>query len=218
MTAIVKYQDQGINVELMCKSGMVLGYRNGTIAMDKVIISEDLYKNAKKGDKLSESDRDKVFEGLTEREYLDLILTKGHYPMTTQELRELKKQKTQALVQYIVCTFCNAKEQSYTVSTIESVLKKKNINVDPKKSPVNMFNEIRKKLEGTIVLKPKPGLKQSFKVAYKDYGQVQSALNKYIVDEHHCKGGYAEFEIDVPPTDLERVLPVINKYEYHPED
>ena len=186
--------------------------------MDKVLITDDLFKNSKKGDKLSDSDRLKLFGAdLSVKEYLDLILKDGDCPFTTKELRALKEQKRRALITYITSTFCNAKGQVYTYGVIDALLTKKRINVNYKKSASSLFEENRRKLEGDIVLKRKPGIKQTVLVTYKNYGAAQAALSKYLVNEKHKKG-YAELEIDVPPGDAERILPVITKYEFVPEN
>lgn len=220
MSSSVKYSKNGITAEILCKQGTVQAYRSGQLSINKVLLSDSIYrvkggKKTKSGE-LSTAEFEEMFGSISQQDAVKQILNDGECPLTTNEMRELRKQKRNEVITYIIRTFLDARGHGFTFDAVDYRLTQKKVVIDYRKNASLIFEENRKKIEGAdFILKRKPGVKQTICVAYKNYGVVQSALNKYIVNENtHSR--YAEITIDVPPGDTDRVLKIVDKYEYHP--
>ena len=97
--SIVKYKKNGASAEIRCVPGMVMKYRDTPCAQNEVLMSDVIYKNAKKGNVLSDEDKTKLF-GMEHHDQVSMIhtmLTKGDCPLTVKELKEIRDTKTNAL-------------------------------------------------------------------------------------------------------------------------
>jgi ribosome maturation protein Sdo1 len=183
-------------------------YRTGSLSKDDVLESTEVYSNSKKGDILS---ADALRKMNLEGDSIEYILQKGDCPLTTNELRILKAQKRKEFINYIRANFTDVHGSAYGESLIENLLKTKKINLDHRKPVGMLFDNNRKKIENEIVLKRKPGIKQTVSIAYKDSGKFRNAISRYIVDERYTSSTI-EFDLDIPPADTDRYLPLISKF------
>lgn len=209
--SIVKYKKNGASAEIRCVPGMVMKYRDTPCAQNEVLMSDVIYKNAKKGNVLSDEDKTKLF-GMEHHDQVSMIhtmLTKGDCPLTVKELKEIRDTKTNALIEYIVQNYTNVKGHQITRSSIQEALKNVRFVIDIKKSPSSQFTFIRKKLENkSMIFKPKPGIKQTYNIPYSKYGPIIGRIKRYIVEEKHGSTA-SSVTLDVPPGDVEIVLSIM---------
>ena len=87
-TTVVKYQ----KLEIICNQGSIEAYREGKSCLDDTLITQEIYKDAKKADRASEADIVEVFQHKDMSKALDEIIKKGDYQISTAE----RKKKGQA--------------------------------------------------------------------------------------------------------------------------
>lgn len=215
MTSIVKYCKNGVAVELLCVKGTIFPYREGKLDRSKVVAVDELWKDSKKGDKLTVSELVKAFgPGKTLSECVDIVLADGECSLTTDELRERKEQKRRELVNYIVTNFEGPGGKAYTPSMVDTALTTHKINVDHTKPANVIFEESKKKLEASMTFSPRSGLEQSFTIKTSDLGTIKSIMKKYITGTE-IQGEITEVAVNLPPGDYDRMIAVIGKYEYN---
>lgn len=215
MTSVVKYTKNGVTVELLCAKGMIFPFREGKGSRSETIAVEELWKDSKKGDKLTVGDIAKVFGvGKTLSECVDIVLYEGECSLTTDELRERKEQKRRELINYIVCNFEGSGGKAYTPSLVDAALTTHKINVDHMKQVNVLFEDAKKKLEASMTFSPRSGLEQSFTIKTSDLGTVKSIMKKYITDTD-IQGEITELSVNLPAGDYDRMIAVIGKYEYN---
>ena len=73
MTTTVSFSVGLLKCEIICKKETVLAYRNKELSMDDVVASEEIYKNASKGDVLSNIDFSYLFGNVSKQEALQII-------------------------------------------------------------------------------------------------------------------------------------------------
>lgn len=149
---IVSYK----GLEVLANPDTVSKYRDGKLKMDKVLFSDQIYKDSKKGRVPSEQDLHKVFSDLeiSSNDYLDHILQHGHYQMTTKERQELTDQRRRKVVTYFVNNYLDPNTGiSHPPQRIEQALENIKAKIDYTIPFNKQVNEIHKKFMGVILLK-----------------------------------------------------------------
>lgn len=147
---------------------------------------------------------------------LEEILQNGEYQLTTKEIREIKDQCFGNLVAYIVKNFSDAKGNPYSYTSVQDVLKQCKVNVDVKQSAQSNFNSAKKKIQGKIILKPRPGdLEVKQMVSWSQYHKVKSdvkPLRVKITNEKMLDDGY-ELTMQVPADSMDRLTAMLQALE-----
>ena len=208
MTTVVKYK----KLELLCVPETVYPYRAGRLKLDRVLASDQIYRDAKKGDIASDQMISSVLPDLTRAQAIEHILTHGDCPWTTAELRALKQERHNQLINYLVSNFTDPNGLTYPRSRIETVLKEAKVQVDHNKTAEQNFNKFRRKIVDLIALKPKLGLKLTINVSPQDAVKLSSSIHKYIVNSNYATD-QVELELDVPADQVQRVQHMLTQLE-----
>jgi len=192
-------------VHILCQPESVNAYRMGKISLNKCLLTSDIYSNPTKGDLVQQSVIDQLFPNCSSR---DEVLQNGEFPLTTHEMREIKEQCFRSLVGYIVKNYSNVNGNSYSPSIVEEVLKTCKVNVDVKQSAITNFNTAKKKIQGKIVLKPRPSdLEIVQDVSWANYYKVKAdikSLRVKIIMEQMTDTGYT-LTLQVPADSMDRL-------------
>ncbi len=217
---IVCYTNNGDKCEIICKPETVSQYRSGKIGLKDTLLSDGLYRDAKKGDIASREQLCNIFcvrtshgdDGDVETSelpehstLLDIVLRQGNYSMSTNELRAIKDQSFRAVVGYVKKTYTDAKGMEYSHTQIETALQQCKLNVDTKKDAAHNFLLVKKKIESILVLKPKPGdIPYNVHVSWAQHAKVYGRIKKYLVTEKKSEDGY-DMELMVPSAEFSTV-------------
>ena len=88
-TTVVKYQ----KLEIICNRGAVEAYRAGKTKLDDAVVTQEIYKDAKKADRASDADLMNVFKHKDISKALDEILCKGNFQLSTAERKKKVEEK-----------------------------------------------------------------------------------------------------------------------------
>lgn len=207
MTTVITYKK---TCEILCHKDTVLGYRQGTLPKNKVLVSDTIFKNAQKGDTVSTDQLLEVFGHCDQDKAIDYILMHGDYHMSTNELRELKNVAYQKVIAYIKKNYLNpVGDREYTESTIIAALEqcRCKASIDYKRSGEANFRAIKNKLQGKLMLKPKPGsVPMTVFVSWRDHAKLYTQYKPYLQNETADKDGQGCYmNLLVPPKDVERI-------------
>lgn len=148
---VVKFK----KLEILAKSETVQKYRDGKLKMSDVLVSEIIYTDAQKGRQASESQIQNAlsFKG-TNSEYLEYILEKGSFNLTTAERRALNDARMNALVNHFASEYVEPKSKlPHAPELIRSTFEKMKIHPDYTVSFEKQVDEAYKKVLGTLMLK-----------------------------------------------------------------
>jgi ribosome maturation protein SDO1 len=170
---IVKYK----NLEILCKRETVQKYLKNELKLTNILISDEIYKDSSRGDRASETELTNVFDTTNTMECIKIMLEKGEYKLTTNELREKTDQKRKQLVHLIHTSYLDPKTKcSYSRSVIESVIKDAKIRIDPFSNIEKLLQENKQKIIAIIPLKPIESINGVIIIPY----QYAEGLKKYV--------------------------------------
>jgi ribosome maturation protein SDO1 len=119
--------------EILVKPDPALNYKLGKHEeLSSVLIAEEIYSDASKGDRASSEKLLKHFKTTDSNEIAKQILVKGDLSLTTDQRRRMIEQKRKQIVEYINKTFVDPKTRSpHPVTRIDSAIEEARITIDP---------------------------------------------------------------------------------------
>lgn len=140
--------------EVICYPETISKFRANNLSADKTYLTPTIFRSASKGDVAKAADLQKAFNTSDQSQCLLIILNKGEFKLTTNELRQLTEQKRREIIHYVHSSFLNPKTNlPYTLSVIETALKDSKMRVDSTQSATSQFDKHRKKFVEIIPLK-----------------------------------------------------------------
>jgi len=198
---VLSYEEGGKTFEIYVDPDLALEIKEGRKDFEYVyndlLAVEEIYKDAKKGDKIS----DKIIEDTFHTDIkgaVRIILDKGRLDLTTEQRRRLMEARKKELIQYIVRNSINPVTKApHTAQRVETAIEQARVDVD--------INKPFDKQVDKIIEKIKPILPMSFQtVYYKIFvpsafaGRISGAINKYeIIDRKWDADGF-NFRVRVP--------------------
>ncbi len=153
--AIAKYDAKGEHFEILVDPDLALEFRLGkSISIDKILISDTVYRDAKKGLRASESSLMKVFGTTDIKKIAEKILREGELPLTADQRRRLIEQKKRQIIEWI-CRNCIDVRTRTPVppQRVENALEQVGVGIDPFKPVEEQINNILKQLQKVIPIK-----------------------------------------------------------------
>lgn len=150
----VKYH----GLEILCYPETVLKYRQGQLAKNKVLMSDDaIYKDIKKGNVASAQDLAKVFgNDMTLENAMEVILQKGDFQMTTKERQMLQQNRRAQLLEYFNKHFLDPKTNTaHPISILDATFNQVKAKINYEIPLYKNAEEIRKSMLGILPIKPK---------------------------------------------------------------
>lgn len=136
--------------EILVKPDLALNYKIGKHEdVTSVLVSEEIYSDASKGDRASSQKLMKHFKTTDSIEIAKQILVKGDLSLTTDQRRRMIEQKRKQIVEYINKTFVDPKTRSpHPITRIDLAIEEARISIDPFKRSEdqvkNVVDAIRK--------------------------------------------------------------------------
>ncbi len=153
--AIAKYDAKGEHFEILVDPDLALEFRLGkSISIDKILISDTVYKDAKKGLRASETALMKVFGTTDIKKIAEKILKEGELPITADQRRKLIEQKKRQIIEWI-CRNCIDVRTKTPVppQRVENAMERAGVAVDPFKTVEEQISSILKQLQKVLPIK-----------------------------------------------------------------
>jgi len=210
---IAKYEAGGEKFEILVKPKEALELRNGkSISISDVVVSEEIYKDVKKGLKASPVALKKVF-GTTDFETIArTIIMKGELPLTAEQRRELIENKKKQIVDFISRNAVDPKTHLPIPRTrIELALEQAKIQIDPNKDVEAQALQIVKELSKIMPIKLARALLE-IKVPSQYSSRVKSTLNSLgeVKKTNWLSDGTLIAELEIPAGAQQEVIDKLN--------
>jgi len=210
---IAKYEAGGEKFEILVKPKEALELRNGkSISISDVVVSEEIYKDVKKGLKASPAALKKVF-GTTDFETIvRTIIMKGELPLTAEQRRELIENKKKQIVDFISRNAVDPKTHLPIPRTrIELALEQAKIQIDPNKDVEAQALQIVKELSKIMPIKLARALLE-IKAPSQYSSRVKSALNSLgeVKKTNWLSDGTLIAELEIPAGAQQEVIDKLN--------
>ena len=142
-SVIARLKKENLNFEILVDCEKAMDFKKGKVSLDEVLVTDEVFKDSKKGEHASEHDLMNVFKTENKKEIAEIILKKGEVQLTTEfknKLREVKKKKIAFLIsQYAVNPQNNL---PHPVERIENAMSEKKVKIDEFKQAESQVEDI----------------------------------------------------------------------------
>jgi ribosome maturation protein SDO1 len=152
---IASYQREGKNFELYVDPKGAYEYlEGGKKDLKNILVVDEVYSDAKKGERAKNSDLEKVFKTTDTMEILSYILKNGEVQLTTEQKKKKQEERYKKIVTILQREAIDPRTKApHTQIRIEQALKEAKVHVDPFRDPRDQIDEIVKKLQPILPLK-----------------------------------------------------------------
>ncbi|MEM1545881.1 MAG: ribosome assembly factor SBDS [Candidatus Methanomethylicia archaeon] len=152
---IARYDSQGEHFELIVDPNKAFDYKMGKrINLSEILISDEIYKDAKKGLKASEESLIKVFKTLDVSKIASTILLKGQVPLTAEQRQKLIDVKRKQIIAFISKNCIDPRTNlPHPPTRIELAINETHISIDPFRDVEEQAIEVIKALRAVLPLK-----------------------------------------------------------------
>lgn len=208
MTTILKYK----GFEIYCKSGTIDSYRDSKLSIDKVLVTDNIYSDIKKGNLAKESDLEKIFGTIDINKCIEIMLQSGEYSMTTEERRKKVEQRKNEIISYISKNYIDPKSNTkLLVDTINEPLKKIKLVIDPHISGSKQAKDNIKKFTAVYPIK-KISIDGTLNCPSYLTTKIKNILPKYssIVSSKTVDNSLI-MDLSVAPGDFDELMNILQK-------
>ena len=176
---IASYEEGGKRFELYVDPDAAYSYLEGSKKdLKNILVSEEVYEDARKGEKAKAGDVEKVFKTSDIFQILEVIMKKGEVQLTTDQKRKRLDEKRKQVMTILLRESMDPRTNApHTPTRMESAFEEARITIDPFQDVREQLPEIIKKLRPIIPLKfekVRVAIKVPAAFAHKAYGTLKS--------------------------------------------
>lgn len=134
---IARLESHGFKFEVLVDPDLAADFRNdeGNLDVSEILAVEDIFKDAKKGDKASEEGMKKVFNTTDVLEVASTIIKTGNIQLTAHQKRLMQEDKHKKVVDKIAREAINPQTGlPHPAKRIENAMNETKVRIDPFKS------------------------------------------------------------------------------------
>jgi len=177
---IARLEYYGERFEILVDPDLASDFKRGEdIKIEEILAVEEVFKDAKKGDKSSEEAMNKAFETTDPLEAAVIIIRKGQVQLTAQQRRDMQEDKRRMIVAKIARDAINPQTKlPHPARRIEIAMEEAKIRVDPFKSVDEQVNITLKAIRRLIPIKLEK-VKVAIHIPGEDTGKVYGIIPEF---------------------------------------
>ncbi|MDR3292313.1 MAG: ribosome assembly factor SBDS [Methanobrevibacter sp.] len=191
---VARLESHGEKFEILVDPDLAADFRNPnnySVEVEDILAVEDIFKDAKKGDKASEEGMDKVFQTKDVINVATEILKKGNIQLTAQQRRKMQEEKRLLVINKIARESINPQNGlPHPVNRIENAMNESKIHIDPFKSVDEQIKIVLKAIKLKIPISFEK-VKMAVRLPGDVVGNGFSAISKFgqIINEEWQQDG-----------------------------
>ncbi|VVC71801.1 Ribosome maturation protein SDO1 [uncultured archaeon] len=152
---IARITINGKHFELFVDPDAALKYKLGQKPdLNNVIVVEEVFENARKGDRYSEADIKKAFQTNDINKIAEIILKKGEVPLTTEQKKKMLEEKTNKIVAIIAREAIDPRTGApHPPQRIARAMEEARVRIDEFKPAEAQIEDVLKELRPLLPLK-----------------------------------------------------------------
>lgn len=175
---LATYERDGKHFELYVDPDAAYSYLDGQKKdLKNILVAEEVYEDARKGEKAKAGDVEKVFGTTDIIAVLEFILKKGEVQLTTEQKRKKLEERRKQILAILLRESIDPRSNTpHTQVRLENAFEEARITVDPFKDAREQLPDIIKKLRPLIPLKfekVKIAVKIPAAFAHRAYGTLK---------------------------------------------
>lgn len=149
---IANIHRNGVNFEILVDPDKSLDFRRGKpVSIENMLVVNEVFKDAKKGERASEADLQKNFQTVDVFKIAEFIIKEGRIQLTTEQKRKLTEEKRTEIINIIAKQGVDPKTHiPHPPQRIENAIKEAHVNIDPFKPAQSQIKDIINKLQEII--------------------------------------------------------------------
>jgi len=177
---IGRLEREGFRFEILIDPDAAQAIREDQqVDLSEALAVEEIFKDAKKGDRASEENIQKVFGDASLEEIVKRIVNEGEIQLTTDQRRRMQEEKRKQIIAYIVRNSINPQTKTpHPPQRIETALKEAKVPIDPLKPVDVQVKNIVKALRPLLPISFEK-MKVAVRVSGEDYARVYADLRAY---------------------------------------
>lgn len=198
---IARIERKGITFEILVDPDKALKYRLGEkVPVSKIIVYEEVYKDAKKGTRASEEEIRKAFGTTDFMKIAETILREGVVQVTAEQRRRLIEDKRRQIIEFISKNAIDPRtNMPHPPQRIELAMEEVGVAIDPFQDAKEQAMKVIEKLRPVLPLKigvMKLKIRLPGDVVGKAYGLVRT-MGKITREEWKKDGSWVSV-VEVP--------------------
>lgn len=198
---IARLEYYGERFEILVDPDLASDFKKGEdIKIEEILAVEEVFKDAKKGDKASEEAMNKAFETTDPLEAAVLIIRKGQVQLTAQQRRDMQEDKRKMVVAKIAREAINPQTKlPHPARRIEIAMEEAKVRVDPFKSVDEQVNITLKAIRKLIPIRIEK-VRVAIRIPGEDTGKVYGVIPAYgkTMKEEWQKDGSWVAVVEIP--------------------
>lgn len=211
---IARYDAMGEHFEILVDPDLALEYRLGkSVSIDKILISDTVYKDAKKGLRASENALMKVFKTTDIKKIAEKILKEGEIPLTADQRKKLIEQKKKQIIEWISRNCIDVRMKTpVPPQRVENALEQISIAIDPFKNVEEQIPEILKALQRILPIKVALALVE-LKIPPQYLHKAKNTLSRLgkIIKERYDNEGNLIMQMEIPAGIQDSLINKVNE-------
>ncbi|MEN6328961.1 MAG: ribosome assembly factor SBDS [Methanobacteriaceae archaeon] len=177
---IARLEYFGERFEVLVDPELASDFKRGKpINIDEILAVEEVFKDAKKGDKASEEAMMKAFQTADALEAAVTIIQKGNVQITAQQRRDMQEEKRRSIVAKISREAINPQTKlPHPARRIEIAMEEAKIHVDPFKSVEEQVNTVLKAIRTKIPIRFEK-VRVAIRIPGEATGKVYGVITEY---------------------------------------
>ncbi|EKF85543.1 ribosome assembly factor SBDS [Methanobacterium formicicum] len=198
---IARLEYYGERFEILVDPDLASDFKRGDdIQIEEILAVEEVFKDAKKGDKASEEAMNKAFETTDPLEAAVIIIRKGQVQLTAQQRRDMQEDKRRMVVAKISREAINPQTKlPHPARRIEIAMEEAKVRIDPFKSVDEQVNITLKAIRKLIPIRLEK-VKVAIHIPGEDTGRVYGVIpefGKTIKEEWQQDGSWVAV-VEIP--------------------
>ncbi|EKQ53480.1 MAG: rRNA metabolism protein, SBDS family [Methanobacterium sp. Maddingley MBC34] len=198
---IARLEYYGERFEILVDPDLASDFKKGEdIKIEEILAVEEVFKDAKKGDKASEEAMNKAFDTTDPLEAAALIIRKGQVQLTAQQRRDMQEDKRKMVVAKIAREAINPQTKlPHPARRIEIAMEEAKVRVDPFKSVDEQVNITLKAIRKLIPIRIEK-VRVAIRIPGEDTGKVYGVIPAYgkTMKEEWQKDGSWVAVVEIP--------------------
>jgi ribosome maturation protein SDO1 len=152
---IAKISKNGDDFEIFVNADMAYEYITGKRSDPmSVLESEEIFKDARKGERASEEKIKKAFGTTDVQKVVEIILKSGNVPITTEQRNKLAEEKRKQVINIIATNSIDPRTNAPNPPLrVENAMKEARVTIDPFKNASEQIDDIVKKISVIMPIK-----------------------------------------------------------------
>ncbi len=213
-SVIARYEAKGHRLEILIDPKLIDLLKSGKqVNIVDYMVIDEVFKDARKGDKVGEEVLKEVFGTTDINEVAKQIILKGQVQLTTEQRRKMLEEKKKQIVNEIAKNAINPQTNTpHPPQRIEKAIEEAKVHIDPMKSVEEQVPIVLKAIKAIIPIRIEK-MKYEIKVSADGYGKIYQDLVRMgtLVKEEWGNDGSWKAIVEIPAGMQSEFLDMLNK-------